>query len=236
MSESPAHPSRGSSEPTPTAETTIVEARLRIDDRGLDTVGVGALVSLLREAGLREFNTLSCGATGATVKASVEQPLPKEKLAALDRVDRWADVSDAPGVHLYVVEFTAPEYPPSVATQRTNLLDSCNPELEDEGLLFSVVGPPESVSAAIDDFESDGLTPRILRVGPYTGLDRPLDALTERQCEVVRTAYELGYYEVPRSVSSDEVAAELGLEASTVSEHLQRAERNFIARQLSPKR
>lgn len=209
------------------------EARLKIGDAGLEVVGIGELVGLLRDAGLRDFDTLTCEERGATVQVHLERTLPPEELASLDRVDRWAPVSETPGSRSYLVAFTAPEFPPSVAVRQADLLDTCAPELHDDGFAFSVVGPRESVSATIDDFESDGLEPELLRVGPYTGRDDPLDALTERQHEVVRTAYELGYYEVPRTVSSDEVAAEIGLEPSTVTEHLQRAEQNLLGRQLS---
>jgi predicted DNA binding protein len=38
----------------------------------------------------------------------------------------------------------------------------------------------------------------------------------------------MGYYEVPKEVSADEIAAELNLDSSTVNEHLQRAERNLL--------
>jgi len=65
-------------------------------------------------------------------------------------------------------------------------------------------------------------------------VERPLDPLAERQREVLRTAYEMGHYDVPRGVSSADLAAELDVDASTVAEHLQRAERNLLTRQLSP--
>lgn len=42
----------------------------------------------------------------------------------------------------------------------------------------------------------------------------------------------MGYYDVPRNASTEEVAAELELDGSTVSEHLQRAERNVLRRVL----
>ncbi len=212
------------------------EARVRVGDAGLEAVGLGGLVSVFRDAGIRDFDTLSCEASGATVQVHLERPLPPEELESMDRVDRWALVSETAGVRLYVVEFTAPAFPPSAALHHGDLLDTCDPELYRDGLAFSVVGPPGAVSAAIDDLESNGLGLELLRVGPYTGRDDPLDALTERQREVVRTAYDLGYYEVPRETATDEVAAELGLEPSTVTEHLQRAEGNFLARQLSVSR
>ena len=53
------------------------------------------------------------------------------------------------------------------------------------------------------------------------------EELTDRQREVVETASEAGYYEV-REASTAAVAEELGLDPSTVPEHLQRAERNLL--------
>lgn len=44
--------------------------------------------------------------------------------------------------------------------------------------------------------------------------------LTDRQLEVVATAFEMGYFERPRRANATEVAAELGIDPSTVTEHL----------------
>ena len=44
--------------------------------------------------------------------------------------------------------------------------------------------------------------------------------LTDRQLEVLRTAYEKGYFERPRRANANEIAAELGINPSTFSEHL----------------
>lgn len=44
--------------------------------------------------------------------------------------------------------------------------------------------------------------------------------LTSRQLEVLRTAYEMGYFERPRKANAGEVAATLGIDPSTFTEHL----------------
>ncbi|WP_226013405.1 helix-turn-helix domain-containing protein [Halomicrobium salinisoli] len=44
--------------------------------------------------------------------------------------------------------------------------------------------------------------------------------LTDRQLEVLRTAYEMGYFERPRGANATEVADELDVTPSTVTEHL----------------
>jgi hypothetical protein len=56
----------------------------------------------------------------------------------------------------------------------------------------------------------------------------PGDGLTDPQREALRIAYELGYFEVPRRASLDDVAEELGVSASSVSERLRRAQTHLV--------
>lgn len=56
----------------------------------------------------------------------------------------------------------------------------------------------------------------------------PGDGLTDNQREALRTAYELGYFEIPRRASLEDVAGELGVSASSVSERLRRAQTHLI--------
>jgi predicted DNA binding protein len=56
----------------------------------------------------------------------------------------------------------------------------------------------------------------------------PGDGLTDRQQEALRTAYEMGYFGIPRDASLDDVAAELGVSASSLSERLRRAQTHLI--------
>ncbi|WP_267643339.1 helix-turn-helix domain-containing protein [Haloarchaeobius amylolyticus] len=52
--------------------------------------------------------------------------------------------------------------------------------------------------------------------------------LTDRQDEALRTAYELGYFDIPRGASLADVAAELGISASSASERLRRAQTQLV--------
>jgi hypothetical protein len=56
-----------------------------------------------------------------------------------------------------------------------------------------------------------------------------LGRLTDRQQEVVRTAYEMGYFEYPRGANAGTVASELDIEASTFAEHLAAAQSKLLA-------
>jgi len=54
------------------------------------------------------------------------------------------------------------------------------------------------------------------------------DGLTDAQRAAVRTAHELGYFEIPRRASLDDVAAELDISASSCSERLRRAQSHLV--------
>ncbi|WP_336036049.1 helix-turn-helix domain-containing protein [Halobacterium yunchengense] len=53
--------------------------------------------------------------------------------------------------------------------------------------------------------------------------------LTERQREVLRAAFEAGYYDWPRESTGSEVASELGITSATFSEHVHAAERKLLS-------
>lgn len=72
----------------------------------------------------------------------------------------------------------------------------------------------------------DGITTRYAR----TAYERiQAEALTDRQWEVLETAFERGYYEWPRECTGEEVAEELGITSATFSEHVHAAERKLLS-------
>jgi predicted DNA binding protein len=50
-----------------------------------------------------------------------------------------------------------------------------------------------------------------------------------KQRKALLTAYALGYYDIPRRISSQDVSRHLNVDKSTVVEHLRKAERKLIA-------
>jgi predicted DNA binding protein len=61
----------------------------------------------------------------------------------------------------------------------------------------------------------------------------PIGKLTEKQRRVLITAYKLGYYDVPRKITSAELARRLNLVKSTFSAHVRKAERRLLRDLLS---
>jgi DNA-binding CsgD family transcriptional regulator len=55
-----------------------------------------------------------------------------------------------------------------------------------------------------------------------------LSKLTGRQRQILLIGYALGYYDVPRRISSDDLSRHLDVDKSTVVEHLRKAERKLI--------
>lgn len=62
---------------------------------------------------------------------------------------------------------------------------------------------------------------------PLVGLDDVFPRFTNRQVEAFRTAQELGYYEIPRRVTTAEIAERIGVERRTAEDHLRRAEKKI---------
>ncbi|ELZ34159.1 DNA binding protein [Halorubrum distributum JCM 9100] len=57
--------------------------------------------------------------------------------------------------------------------------------------------------------------------------------LTDRQCEVLRTAYRMGYFERPRDANASAVADALDIAPSTFAEHLATAQRKLLEETLA---
>ena len=64
----------------------------------------------------------------------------------------------------------------------------------------------------------------------------PLSELTPRQRKTLLAAFDGGYYELPRKIDSFDISVKLGLDKSTVAEHLRKAERTVMGHIIGEKR
>jgi len=98
----------------------------------------------------------------------------------------------------------------------------------DGSYTFTMVGQAAAIQAAVDDVPSP-VRVEIDAVGGATvAPERIVDRLSDRQREAVRTAVDLGYYDVPRTATAEDVAAELGCATSTAAEHLRKVESTVL--------
>lgn len=91
-----------------------------------------------------------------------------------------------------------------------------------------VVGRSDALQGVIEEVP-EAIDITVDSIGEYRGPSRGTLDLTGRQREVAQTAVEMGYYDVPRDASVADVAARLDCAASTVSDHLRKAERAVMA-------
>ena len=209
------------------------EAKITINRSEFDAMGIGGLVSLCQQAGQREFEELACHGNGAIIQVEVEARIDEEQLDTLEYVDQWERVTETDDGFLYVIGFTAPDLSDGITEHADELVGTCDPDIHDAGATMSLVGAQDTIRDVISEYVESGVSLDLRKLGEYSGPDRPMEQLTDRQREIVQLAYEKGYYEVPRSASTEDIATELGIDPSTVAEHLQRAERNLLTQHLS---
>lgn len=214
------------------SERAMREAQVTIGDPEFDTMGIEGLVSLCRDAGLREFEELVCHGDGAVVQVELETRVDEPTLSALECVTEWQRIASSDEASVYVIAFTAPDLPEHLGDRMADLVGTCDPVLTDHGATLSFVGSRDAISNTVSEYETAGVSLTLQRLGAFESSERPIDELTDRQREVIQTAYEKGYYDVPRAVTTEDIAADLDLDPSTVAEHLQRAERNLLSHHL----
>ena len=107
---------------------------------------------------------------------------------------------------------------------------SITPEstLDQGGLNYIVRGPPQSVGMVVAALRMSLKPDRFsaLSVEPNRVLENRL--VSPQQLRVVKSAWEAGWYENPRSLKMADLAREIGLSRSTVSEHLHGVETEMV--------
>ena len=101
--------------------------------------------------------------------------------------------------------------------------------IRDGKVKFSYLGSEQQIKAFLEGIDAVGVHYRILLLSDLNFSPiSPLNRLTEKQRDVLITAYRMGYYDVPRRGNSQDIAKKLGLVDSTVVEHLRKAEQRLI--------
>ncbi len=93
---------------------------------------------------------------------------------------------------------------------------------------FTIVGPGEEIQTAIAAVP-EPVAVSVEEVGGMHAVPGLAETvLTSRQREALDAALELGYYDVPRTATHEDVATALGCAPSTAAEHLRKAESNVL--------
>jgi hypothetical protein len=101
--------------------------------------------------------------------------------------------------------------------------------LDVDRMKVEVVGKETDVKEILQNASTWSNTYKILGL---TSLDKKEESLLSRlsikQRQALLTAFALGYYDVPRRISSEELSHHLNADKSTIVEHLRKAEKKLI--------
>jgi predicted DNA binding protein len=99
----------------------------------------------------------------------------------------------------------------------------------DGSIRVSVIGQDDVVQKAIDHVP-DNVRLELEQLSDYDPELRELSSLlTERQREILDAAVEVGYYQVPREATHEDIAALVGISTTTVGEHLRKIEARLLS-------
>ncbi len=94
---------------------------------------------------------------------------------------------------------------------------------------FSFLGSEQQIKAFLEGIDQIGMHFKILLLSDLNFSPvSPLNQLTEKQRDVLLTAYKMGYYDIPRKITSEKIAKKLGLGDATMVEHLRKAEQRLM--------
>lgn len=204
--------------------------RARIELPGLET----PLTDLAAADGIAGVYLLAGGVSETatpTYTLAIDGPSEeiRDRLADDEAVLEWEISSAEAGTVYAYVQFRAPPAIGRFREQftRGSLVVLLPGTFYADGVEITVVGTQSDVATAFETLPS-GFGASIREIGTFQGWFRRGRTLTDRQREVLEVAHELGYYDRPSRASQEAIAAELGCSASTVGEHLRKAEKRLV--------
>jgi hypothetical protein len=136
------------------------------------------------------------------------------------------------GICIYFIKGKPPHSSPQTSIKLI-MYPSMPVSFRDGKVRVTLLGDNDQVKEALEFFEKAGNFKVVSLMDAKFLPSSPFSRLTEKQRDAVILAFRLGYFDTPRKVSADELAAKLGLASSTLAVHLRRAERRLLAEMLN---
>lgn len=204
------------------------EVEFQVSLSALSDRGLGDIVTHASSAGLERLRELVTHGPGVILQVVVDEPLSPTTLDDISELVWWERLMTDGEAAVYLLYVQ----PRDRETAGSLLAAVDGPGNHDEpSFEVSVIAPTTCLQegVALDTGTERRASGRYLDHLTSSPHDhRPLSRLTDRQQEILRLAYDMGYYEVPRTASSADIGTRISLDPSTVAEHLQRAERNLL--------
>jgi hypothetical protein len=117
---------------------------------------------------------------------------------------------------------------------REPIYSTRNPSFDGRMLRIPLVAEEETITRLLDGLKRAAVPFRMANLGrPEFREGSAMDELTARQADVLRLAHTMGYYDVPKKASVEDIANVLGMDQGTVGEHLRRAQKHVFDHLLS---
>ncbi len=199
------------------------EAKLQLELP--EVVWIGELTREYPEATFRVLAAIPDGGIGVALTEIIGESLPEllEQMASYEEVPEMEVLSQTDSRALVQFETTLPLL--LLAARGSGVPLEMPFELSNGTAVWEIKAPSDRLSELSDQLEFFGI-PFTVEYIQYDLEEKQL--LTDTQRDILETAIEMGYYDVPRQCSQTKLAAELGRAKSTVSETLHRAEGKII--------
>lgn len=197
----------------------------------MDKFGIGQLFNRLRGDGVESMTPLTCQGSRGLGLVVTSEPLDCESYLEYDYVHTLKLVSND-DYYEYICEIEVPKFGDVLDRYAGKTFLNSDIRFTDSGLSLTLVTSQDTIDEITKELNErhDVGNPwcEIKYVNRYSGRANLLGPLTDRQQEVLKAAHAMGYYDIPRQTTSEELAEHLDLEKSTVLEHLRRAEHNLV--------
>jgi predicted DNA binding protein len=144
---------------------------------------------------------------------------------------------DSDGTSTYFIKITPkPEQkrPQNLSRLTSGGFLSAPIEVRDGRMKATFLGTAKQMRSILKSFDAAHVKYKVVSlIDAKFSPNSPLQRLTEKQRNVLIKAYELGYYDRPRRISSEELAQKVNLSKSTLVAHRRKAERRVLTEVLS---
>jgi len=107
-------------------------------------------------------------------------------------------------------------------------------QIQGERMKASFTGTSQQIKHILGTISKLGLAYRVISVADARfSPTSPLGILTEKQRKVLTTAFNLGYYDIPKKTSNNEIAKKLNIKEPTCVRHRVKAEKRLLTALLS---
>jgi hypothetical protein len=102
-------------------------------------------------------------------------------------------------------------------------------EIREDKIKITYLGTAKEIKTILEKIRQHGVRYKILSLTDAKfSINSPLNGLTEKQRNVLTTAYKLGYYSLPRKISTEQLAKKLNVHKSALAAHRRKAELRLI--------